>query len=46
MRTQESLSRIEMHASYRKAGSWKFGTGSKMEPKPNPIDDWNWEPLM
>ncbi len=32
MRMQELLSRSEMHASYRISGSWKLGTGSKMEP--------------
>ncbi len=32
MRTQESLSRIEMHASYRIPASLKFRTGSKKEP--------------
>ncbi len=31
MRMQESFNWIEMHASFRIPGSWKFWTGSKME---------------
>lgn len=31
-KSEESSNKIEMRASYRIPGSFKFGTGSKMKP--------------